>query len=61
MAFLDAPAKYVSLMGFATFNSVVVTILAIIHIIYITRCVGNDRVQANLYWLSLLFPVDTCF
>jgi hypothetical protein len=40
MAFLDAPAKYVSLMGFATFNSVVVTILAIIHIIYITRCDG---------------------
>jgi len=55
----DAPAEYISFMGLATLNTLIVTVLSIVHLVYIRRYVGNRLAKDNLLWLGLLFPITS--
>jgi len=54
-----APSVYIVIIGVATLNTLIVTVLSIVHLQHIHRHAKNHLIRGNLFWLGLLFPVTS--
>ncbi|CAJ0608072.1 unnamed protein product [Cylicocyclus nassatus] len=50
---------YATFLTFATIFTVIVWLLAAVQLYHIIRYVSNARIQTDLYYLALMFPVTT--
>ncbi|KIH47765.1 hypothetical protein ANCDUO_22170 [Ancylostoma duodenale] len=50
---------YASFLTLGSLFTVVVVCLAAVQLYYVIKYVSNARIQADLYYLALMFPVTT--
>ncbi|KJH47021.1 organic solute transporter alpha-like protein C01B12.4 family protein [Dictyocaulus viviparus] len=56
---LEIDALYAAFLTLSSFFTVVVMLLAVVQLYHVVKYVSNTRIQSDLYYLVLMFPITT--